>query len=272
MFFLLAYLLAGAIGYLGYRARALSPPGGVAACVVGGTVFGFGGLGAAVLLVAFFASSSLLSFFKAGDQAKRKAAETFDKGGRRDAAQVVANGGVAALAALLGHFFPSPLFVGAFLGALAAATADTWATELGVLSGRRPRLITTGAVVEAGTSGGVTLVGSMAAAAGALFVGVLAALLSLLPADGRPVASAFSAVACALVGGTAGSFADSLLGASVQARYYCPACDKPTESRVHRCGTRSTPVGGVAWVNNDLVNLGATVVGAAVGGAIAVVF
>jgi uncharacterized protein (TIGR00297 family) len=272
MFFLLSYVLAAAIGYLGYRAGALSFSGGVAACVVGGTVFGFGGLGAAALLVAFFASSSLLSFFKAGDQAKRRAAETFDKGGRRDAAQVLANGGVAALVALLGYFFPSPLFAGALLGSLAAATADTWATEVGVLSGRQPRLVTTWAVVRAGTSGGVTLVGSMSAVAGSLFIGLMAALLSLVPGDSRLVGSAFSAVACALVGGTAGSFADSLLGASVQARYYCPSCDKPTESRVHRCGTRSTLVGGMAWANNDLVNLGATAVGAAVGGVIAIVF
>lgn len=272
MFFLLSYLLAAAIGYLGYRARALSLSGAVAACVVGGTVFGFGGLGAAALLVAFFASSSLLSFFKAGDPAKRRAAETFDKGGRRDAAQVVANGGVAALVALLGYFFPSPLLAGAFLGSLAAATADTWATEVGVLSSKRPRLITTGAVVEVGTSGGVTLVGSVSAAAGALFIGIVAALLSLLPVGSGLAAWAFSAIASALVGGIAGSFADSLLGATVQASYYCPACAKLTESRVHRCGNVSTPVGGAAWVNNDLVNLAATAVGGAVGGVIAIVF
>ena len=270
--FFLSYLLAAAIGYLGYRARALSVSGAVAACLVGGTVFGFGGVAPALLLVAFFASSSLLSFFRAADPAKTRAAETFEKGGRRDAAQVVANGGVAALMALLGYFFPSPLFAGAFIGALAAATADTWATEVGVLSRRQPRLVTTGAAVPAGTSGGITLLGSIAAMAGALFMGAMAALLSLFPLDGSASDFAFTAPASALLGGSAGSFANSFLGATVQASYYCPACGKPTESKVHRCGTRARLVGGVVWVNNDMVNLAATAIGAVVGGVVAFVF
>ena len=273
MSFLLSYLLAAALGYLGYRARALSASGAVAACVVGGTVFGFGGLAAALLLVAFFASSSLLSFFRADDPAKNRAAETFDKGGRRDAAQVVANGGVAALAVLLFYFFPSAFFSGAFVGALAAATADTWATEVGVLSKRRPRLITTGAQVHAGTSGAVSLLGSAAALSGALFIGLAAGLLGRFPEGGYfQVGSALAAVSAALIGGTVGSLADSLLGATIQASYHCPTCDKPTESRVHRCGTRTTLTRGVDWVNNDLVNLAATVTGAVAGGAVALMF
>ncbi|HEX8229394.1 MAG TPA: DUF92 domain-containing protein [Chloroflexia bacterium] len=272
MSFLLSYLLAAAIGYLGYRARALSASGAVAACVVGGTVFGFGGMSAALLLITFFASSSLLSFFRAGDQAKKRAAETFDKGGRRDAAQVLANGGVAALAVLLFYFFPSAFFSGAFVGALAAATADTWATELGVLSKRRPRLITTGGLVQAGTSGAISLLGSAAALGGALFIGLVAGLLGRFPEGGYfPVGSIVAAVGTALIGGAAGSMADSLMGATIQASYYCPACDKPTESKVHRCGTRTTLTRGLPWVNNDLVNLAATVTGALVGGAVALV-
>ncbi|HEX8597916.1 MAG TPA: DUF92 domain-containing protein [Chloroflexia bacterium] len=272
MSFLLSYLLAAAIGYLAYRARALSKSGAVVACVVGGTVFAFGGWAAALLLVTFFASSSLLSFFKAGHPAKHRASETFDKGGRRDAAQVVANGGVAALAVLLFYFFPSAFFSGAFVGALAAATADTWATEVGILSKRRPRLITTGAQVRAGTSGAISLLGSAAALAGALLIGLVAGLLGRFSEGGYfPVGSIVAAVGTALIGGATGSIADSLMGAMVQASYYCPACDKPTESKVHKCGTRTSLTRGVGWINNDLVNLAATVTGALVGGAVALV-
>jgi uncharacterized membrane protein len=64
-------------------------------------------------------------------------------------------------------------------------------------------------------------------------------------------------------------FADSLLGATVQAQYYCPTCNKPTESRAHRCGATTILVRGVPWINNDVVNIAGTLVGALVGAAIA---
>ncbi|MFL5732007.1 MAG: DUF92 domain-containing protein [Chloroflexia bacterium] len=294
----LGFLAAGLIAYLAYRARALTPDGAVAACLVGGAVFGFGGLGWAVLLVFFFASSSVLSFVKASDVRKRRAAETFEKGGRRDAAQVLANGGVAALLAVAYRLAPSQgaVFFAAFLGALGAATADTWATEIGVLSRRPPRLITTGKPVAAGASGGVTWLGSVTGAAGALCLGLLAAGLLRLPGlfdpddllrithcvslDCQAWVLAPSALPplrntqyaipalAALLGGLVGSLTDSFLGATVQASYRCPACDKLTESTVHRCGTPTQLVKGSPRVNNDLVNLLATLAGAVMGGAV----
>jgi uncharacterized protein (TIGR00297 family) len=264
---LLAYLAAGGVAYAGYRARALSAIGALAACLVGGTIFGFGGLVWALLLVLFFVSSSALSFVKASDSRKRQAAETFEKGGTRDAAQVFANGGVAAIIALAsglsGAGLWSPLF-GAYVGALATATADTWATEIGVLSKAQPRLIITGRPVPRGTSGGVTWLGSSASAAGGAIIGVAALLLAVTSNPGAG-ASRFLLLS-GLLGGLAGSIADSLLGATVQASYRCPRCDKPTESRPHDCGTPTIRTRGISWINNDLVNLLATIVGAVVGG------
>jgi uncharacterized protein (TIGR00297 family) len=270
---LLAYGAAGALGYLGFRGGALSRSGGVAACVVGGTIFGFGGLTWAALLVLFFVSSSALTFFKASDLRKKRAAEMFEKGGRRDAAQVFANGGVAVLLAFLSYFAGSelhPLLFAAFAGSLAAATADTWATEIGVLSSSPPRLLTTGRVVDAGTSGAVTWMGSMATAGGALLMALGAVLFTGLELLGQPsltmAARSLPLLAAVFVGGITGALADSLLGATVQAGYRCPRCDKPTESRVHRCGTPTRLVRGLAWVNNDPVNASATVTGATVAG------
>jgi uncharacterized protein (TIGR00297 family) len=262
----LVYALAGAIGYAGYRARALTLSGALAACLVGGTILGFGGLPWAVLLVVFFVSSSALSFVAASHPRKRRAAEQFDKGNARDAAQVLANGGIPALTALLDGLNAAPwpylwLWVAAFVGALAAATADTWATEIGVLSRTPPRLITTGRPADPGTSGAVTLLGTTAALAGALLIGITAALLGIF--SGTPFANLPSntVILAGLAGGT-GMLADSFLGATLQASYRCPACDTPTESRHHRCGTPTFRVRGHPAITNDAVNLAATLTGA----------
>jgi len=268
----IAYLVAGAIGFAGYRARALTWDGALAAGLIGGTVFGFGGWIPAILLVVFFGSSSALSFVGRRNVRKQSAEETFDKGGKRDAAQVLANGGVPAIAALLAGVLGAPaasLMFGAFVGALAEATADTWATEIGVLSSTQPRLVTTGKQVEAGTSGGLTALGSGAGVLGAAIIGAVAVCLLLVPQlhlrAGDSVPAAWPIFLAGLVGGTAGMLADSLLGATLQASYFCPQCNKPTESRIHRCGTSTRLVRGLTWITNDVVNLTGTLVGALAG-------
>src|SRR5688500_8098628 len=204
-----AYLLAALVGYAGYRLRALSSRGAIAACLVGGTIFAFGGLAWATVLIAFFASSSLLSFFKASDTSKIEASETFEKGSRRDAAQVLANGGVAAILAALSIPFGGstlPYLFAGFVGALAAATADTLATEIGVLSKARPRMLTTGRKVDAGTSGAVTLTGIGAAFAGALFLGLVSAgVLLLYGNEESQLKAAPALMLAALAGGMGGS-------------------------------------------------------------------
>jgi uncharacterized protein (TIGR00297 family) len=231
------------------------------------------------LLVLFFVTSSALSFYGRYEPRKLSAGEMFEKGGKRDAWQVLANGGVAAAAALLPFLSTSltlnEVMVAIFCGAIATAAADTWATEIGVLSARRPRLITSLRIVEPGTSGGVTIAGLGASVMGAALIGIGALLLGLratLPGLSPDVAgSSFSSAGIfysALLGGTAGSLLDSLLGATIQASYRCPRCDKPTERRVHGCGTPTNLVRGTAWVNNDVVNALATLGGGLAGGTV----
>lgn len=270
----LAYLAAAAVALLGYWARALSLSGAIAASIVGGTILGFGGWAWAILLGLFFVSSSALSFFKGSDARKQRAVEMFDKGGRRDAAQVIANGGVGALLALFSVFTPphaAIILFCAYTGSLAAATADTWATEIGVLSSRQPRIITTMKPVTPGTSGAVTWLGTGASVAGALFMGIATMLLITTPLftlQAQHRGHALTLLGAGLAGGVLGALADSLLGATVQASYVCPLCDKPTESRVHRCGTPTRLARGVQWISNDVVNLTATLTGALASGAL----
>ncbi|MEO7474672.1 MAG: DUF92 domain-containing protein, partial [Gemmatimonadales bacterium] len=59
---------------------------------------------------------------------------------------------------------------------------------------------------------------------------------------------------------------DSALGAWVQGRYHCTACGVASEWPVHRCGARTVREGGMAWLNNDGVNLAATALAAAAAG------
>ncbi len=246
--------LALAIGVAAWLKGSLSPSGVLGAVITGTLLFGLGGWVGGLALVGFFVSSSLLS--KLLRARKARAEEDYAKTGTRDLGQALANGGVAAAACLALGLTGDTRFLAAALGALAAANADTWATELGVLSRTAPRLITTFRKVEPGTSGAISLMGTLAAVGGAAFVAVVGAL-----AD--PVW--WRTLPWIALGGLAGSFLDSLLGATLQGVYWCPTCGRETERRVHACGTPTRPHRGWGWLGNDLVNLLATLLGAAVG-------
>lgn len=266
--FLVGVILSSLIGFIGYKSKSLSLSGVLGAVVTGTLIFGFGGWIAGVLLIAFFASSSALSHFRSAQ--KSVVAEKFSKGGQRDLGQALANGGMAALLAIALWVWPSTVWYAAFVGALAAVNADTWATELGVLNPQPPRLITTGQVVPIGTSGGISALGTGAALFGAAFIGLIAWLLAQFPiAESTPAYSrSLAIILLAALAGLASALFDSLLGATVQQIYYCDHCQKDTERVVHSCGTTTRPLRGWHWLNNDVVNFLASLVGAGVGAAL----
>lgn len=230
-----ALIGAPLIAFTAWRVRALTPSGAVAAAAVGFCHLAFGGWPAAAALLAFFGTSTALS--KLGK--RKKDALGFEKTSQRDAWQVLANGGIASLCALAGQ----PI---ALLGALAVACADTWATEVGALWGGTPRKITTLKPVRPGESGGVSLLGTLAALAGA---GLLAAFAG----------PAWYAV---LLGGFIGCFLDSLLGATLQVQWKDDA-GQLVEVR------NGAPVRGLSFMNNDAVNALTTLCGAAIAGGLA---
>jgi uncharacterized protein (TIGR00297 family) len=237
-----------------YKLRALSNTGALAAVFIGFLTFGIGGPIPGILLILFFVSSSALS--RVGKQAKGRLANMFDKGGQRDHGQVMANGAIAAVLAAAYGLGGDALWLAAASGALASANADTWATEIGVLSRTWPRSITNGARVGPGTSGAISLVGSLAAAGGAGCIGVAAWWLT----------GNWAYLVVCLAGGLSGALVDSLLGATVQGIYYCDVCQKETERHPkHSCGSNTVRIRGWDWLRNDGVNLAATAVGALVG-------
>ncbi len=259
-FMLFALLVALAIAALAYAAGALTISGASAAVVVGALCV-LAGRGWAALLIFYFIVA--VAFSKLGAEAKaRRTGGVVAKAGRRDAVQVLANGGGFALAAFLANrpgTTHASFIAAAAVGALAASAADTLATEIGTFVGGEPRSVTTWRVVPTGTSGGVSTAGSLAMLGGAILIPFAAFLMGLTT---HAVAAAF--------GGLAGATADSLLGALVQERRRCPHCGAATERRVHDCGTATDPAGGLSWLDNDLVNLCATIVGAVVAAAVAV--
>lgn len=250
---LTGFVVAVVIAVAARHLRALSPSGAVATILLGTIVFGLGGVAWAIPLLVFFMLSSVLS--QVSKQLSRSDfAKIFEKGGERDVGQVLANGGVAGGAVLLNFFFPHPIWYPAFVGSLAAAAADTWATEIGVLSRGSVRSVLTFRVVPPGTSGGVSLVGSLGCCAGAGSVAFSGAMFAVDP---------FGLLIGATVAGIIGAFADSLLGATVQAGYRCPRCLTFTERREH-CRVETELIRGSAWINNDVVNIGCCMVGGAV--------
>jgi uncharacterized protein (TIGR00297 family) len=199
-------------------------------------------------------SSSVLTRW-GGQQKFERTSKTVSQTEQRNATQVFANGGLFAIAALTATLSGQPEFALAALGALAAAAADTWSTEIGTLFGGQPHSIITWRPVAAGMSGGVTPVGTLAGLAGALLIAVLGAM-TIGARDWR-IGTAV------LLGGFTGCIADSVIGGTMQSRRWCDRCREWTERRVHPCGFRTAHRRGVYWMTNDLVNGLATVTGAA---------
>ncbi len=232
---LLGILLAALIAGAAYRLGALTVSGAVAAWGVGAIVFGFGGWGGAAALLTFFGTSTALSRW----QRRAKERLGYEKGGRRDAGQVLANGGAAALCLLLPLLFPKlgvPCAHLLFLAALAAANADTWATEIGSALGGRPYDLRTGKPAPAGTSGAVSLPGTLAALGGAALLGLFAGNVA--------------GVGLVTAAGFGGAFLDSLLGATMQAQWRDPLRLGNLTERPQT----GLPVRGCLLMNNDMVN------------------
>lgn len=250
--------------------RHLSRDGALGAVVLGTVVFGLGGWPWGLLLVAFFLSSSLLTHYRQGQ--KRRLAPELVKGGQRDLLQVLANGGWAGFLTVLYAATDQTSLFFAFLGALAAVNADTWSTEIGMLSPRTPRRITSLKPTRRGASGGVTLLGVLAGLTGGVFIGSLALaflLLLAVPWLRPPQAPALPGFAVALpfVSGLAGVLAslfDSLLGAKLQGVYYCGRCRHEVEQSPDRLGHAVVHLRGLTWLDNDGVNLLSSIFGSLV--------
>lgn len=247
-----AAALGPVVAGLIWRAGMLTTSGAVAAATLG-SLAALAGLDWMALLLTFFGTSVALGRVGRAEKQRRSAA-VIEKGGARDATQVLANGAIFGLGALLAADGTiSTAAAAVALGALAAASADTWGTEIGMLSRRAPRSILTWTALEPGMSGGVSMQGLVATVGGASAIALLAWALDW-PA---------SVTISAAIGGVVGAMGDSVLGATLQQRRRSTRTGRLTERRREADGTPTVAAGGLDWLDNDGVNFAATLIGAA---------
>ena len=191
--------------------------------------------------------------------------------------QVVGAGGIASIFALalavklVNQCYnpePSPLLKALFtamLAAIATSNADTWAVEVGAAFNREPRLITKPWIrVPAGTSGGVTVIGELASTAGSLLISLAALALYWISSTYQLYPWSIFAVSplrlalIVFIFGWLGEILDSVVGATLQVKYFCPRCRKLTDKKVHKCGSETRYYGGFKIVSNEVTNLIAT--------------
>lgn len=235
-----ALIVIGAV--LAWKFRMLNPSGAIMAIVVGCCIaLGFG-IEGIVLLGTFFISSSVLS--KMNKKKKSSLVDIHEKGSTRDWVQVLANGGLAAAFGLAAFIWPTPLFILALGISLASANSDTWASELGTMSRRPPISIRGLKRVATGTSGAVSLWGTIAGFVGSLLLAVVATLLFQL---------SFETFLVILLFGFLGMLIDTILGAYLQAEYICSKCGLHIEKPIH-CHEEAVLYKGQSWIRNDTVN------------------
>jgi len=232
--------------------RSLTRSAAIIGALLGFGILFSGGFFAWLLLMSFYLSSTLLSRFRKGDKGVME--RLTGKSGPRDFYQVLANGAAALLAAICYRFTASAAYIVAYAAVLAAANADTWASELGVLSRGKPVSIVTGRRVMRGASGGVSALGFAASLGGSLLIAGIFTL-SHLAVLGRTEALVLGAFV--LVCGYFGSVLDSVLGASVQAQFVCSETGDYTESRLSGDSVNRL-VRGLRFFSNDMVNLVST--------------
>jgi uncharacterized protein (TIGR00297 family) len=255
-----ATAVIAAVGVVALLGRFLDRKGILAAVIIGYCVYLFGGRLYFLLLLTFF--------IVGGSATRYRYREKYGNSGRgmRSWTNVVSNGLAAALILVAGYLLGTPqegVFY-AFTGSISAVFSDTMSTEIGMLSKKPPRMVTSLRRASPGTPGAVSILGLAAG----FFTGFILAAISLLYClAGCGLLRPEVLAAVAVTSGFSGSLFDSVFGAVFQSRYRCAVCGRAVEVKQH-CGSPTEYLGGSRYVNNELVNLATSFYGAFFGYAI----
>ena len=215
-----------------YKRKHLSLDGFLSSTLMAGLILGFGGLKYVLPIAIFFILSTLLS--KVGMKNLRES-----KSGR-NARQVFANGGVGLVLCIFNHFYQMELIYIMFLASIAAANSDTWATEIGKLSRKRPKDIISGRSLNVGESGGITFIGLLGSMSGSLVIATVGYFLDINT----------SYLIILFISGFLGSIFDSILGSTLQSRFILIDGKTIKEEKE----TDSYHYSGLVSINNNSVN------------------
>ncbi|XP_050205686.1 protein PGR [Mercurialis annua] len=261
---LIAVIICSFIAIRAYKRKSLNLSGALAGFFVMSIHFAvsyrFGGM-----ILAFFLTSSKLT--KVGEERKRRIDADFKEGGQRNWIQVLFNGGIATVLALVIWKLSGgqencldskesrviTALIGGIIGHYSCANGDTWSSELGVLSDATPRLITTFKPVRRGTNGGVTVAGLAAAAAAGGVIGLTYILVGFFTTrcEYGVALKQLLVVPVSVVAGVCGSLIDSLLGATLQFSGFCSVRNKV----VGKPGPTVKKISGLSILDNNGVNL-----------------
>jgi uncharacterized protein (TIGR00297 family) len=230
-------ILSGIAFYIVFKLKSLSKNGVVAAYIMGIIIFGAGGLKWIVPIVTFFILSSIISKISTTDD------NQLHKGSKRDIIQVLANGGIATIIAIINFYAPNENFYILYLAVIAAATADTWASEIGSFNSTDPFHVIKFARVPKGTSGAISFLGTIGSILGAIIIGLIGLIWNV----------SLPLICLIVITGSIGSLVDSFIGGFMQANFQCIKCNNITEKRTH-CDTPSSHISGIYYIDNDMVN------------------
>jgi uncharacterized protein (TIGR00297 family) len=248
--FLFTIILSSLISILSFKFKFLNTGGTIAIFLLAMVIFGLGGWKWTVPILVFFLFSSLLSKLKGNKPAI--AEKYIEKSTPRNHIQVLANGGAGGILVILNYFFPLELFYVVFVSSIAAVCADTWSTEIGTFKQAATVNILSFKKIQQGMSGGISFPGTIGGVLGASII----AFSSLLWLGLKHI----NYVIFIIFAGIIGNLFDSILGASLQAKYKCNICSIITEKSFH-CGQNSLLIKGFNIINNDVVNFATAAVG-----------
>lgn len=261
-------LILGAIIIVGLaivsiRVNALDVSGALTGALISFATLLAGGLSWLAVIIAFVLIASILTRYRY--DYKKRLGSAQEKGGTRSWPNALANGllaGIMAISELISH---RPVYAIAYVASISAAMSDTIATEIGLLSHSSPRMIYSPMrIVSPGVSGGVTGLGELAGLISAIGLSALAIATGTITGDyPKYLSEVFGIVIASFI---AMNF-DSLLGATLQGLNRCVVCNATTES-LHHHGRSTIKVKGFRYIENNMVNLIATLVAAAIASAI----